>query len=38
MNCQIAEGMVTRYIEHDLSVDELEAFLDHVENCDSWSG
>ena len=35
MNCQIAEGMVTRYIEHDLSVDELEAFLDHVENCDS---
>ena len=35
MNCQTAESMVTRYIEHDLSVDELEAFLDHVENCDS---
>lgn len=35
MNCQTAESMVTRYIEHDLSVDELEGFLDHVENCPS---
>lgn len=35
MNCQTAESMVTRYIEHDLSVDELEEFLDHVENCPS---
>lgn len=35
MNCQTAESMVTRYIEHDLSVEELEDFLDHVENCPS---
>lgn len=35
MNCQTAESMVTRYIEHDLSVDELEGFIDHVENCPS---
>ena len=32
MNCQTAESMVNRYIEHDLSVDELEDFLEHVEN------
>lgn len=31
MNCQTAESMVNRYIEHDLSVDELEDFLEHVE-------
>ena len=31
MNCQTAESMVNRYIEHDLSVDELENFLEHVE-------
>ena len=35
MNCQTAESMVTRYIEHNLSVDELEGFIDHVENCPS---
>ena len=35
MNCQTAESMVNRYIEHDLSVDELENFLEHVENCPS---
>ena len=35
MNCQTAESMVTRYIEHDLSVEELEGFLDHVESCPS---
>ena len=35
MNCQTAESMVNRYIEHDLSVNELEDFLDHVENCPS---
>ena len=33
MNCQTAESMVTRYIKHDLSVEELEGFLDHVESC-----
>ena len=35
MNCQTAASMVNRYIEHDLSVDELENFLEHVENCPS---
>ena len=35
MNRQTAESMVNRYIEHDLSVDELENFLEHVENCPS---
>ena len=35
MNCQTAESMVNRYIEHDLSVEELEGFLNHVENCPS---
>ena len=35
MNCQTAESMVNRYIEHDLSVNELEDFLNHVENCPS---
>lgn len=35
MNCQTAEGMVNRYIEHTLSLDELQEFLDHVENCSS---
>ena len=27
MNCQTAESMVTRYIEHDLSVEELETYF-----------
>lgn len=35
MNCQTAESLVSRYIEHTLSVSELEDFLDHVENCSS---
>lgn len=35
MNCRAAEGMVTRYINHTLSMDELEEFLEHVESCSS---
>ena len=35
MNCQTAESMVSRYIEHSLSVYELEEFLEHVEECSS---
>lgn len=35
MNCRIAEGMVSRYINHTLKVDELEEFLEHVESCSS---
>lgn len=35
MYCQTAEGMVNSYIEHELPVNELEEFLDHVQNCSS---
>ena len=35
MDCQTAEGMVSSYIEHKLPVNELEEFLDHVQNCSS---
>ncbi len=31
MDCRTAEeGMVSRYIKHDLPLNELEEFLDHV--------
>ena len=33
MDCSAAEGMVNRYINRTLSPDELERFLNHVENC-----
>ena len=33
MNCRAAEEMVTRYINHTLSMDELEEFLEHVTSC-----
>ena len=35
LTCRKAEEMVTKYINHTLSVDELEEFLDHVESCPS---
>ena len=35
MDCQTAEGMVSSYIEHKLPVNELEEFLDHVQDCSS---
>ncbi len=35
MNCRAAEGMVTRYINHTLSIKELEEFLEHVQSCSS---
>ena len=35
MNCRMAEGMVSRYINHSLSVEELEEFLEHIEECSS---
>lgn len=35
MNCRAAEGMVTRYINHTLSIEELEEFLEHVQSCSS---
>lgn len=35
MNCSTAESMVNRYINRTLSVDELEEFLEHIEECSS---
>lgn len=35
MDCRTAEGLVNRYIEHELPVNELEEFLDHVQKCSS---
>ena len=35
MDCRTAEGLVNRYIEHELPVNELEEFLEHVQNCPS---
>ena len=35
MDCRTAESMVTRFIDHSLSVNELEEFLDHIEHCSS---
>lgn len=35
MECSVAEGMVSRYINRTLSPEELEKFLDHVESCPS---
>ncbi|MDO4305677.1 MAG: zf-HC2 domain-containing protein [Eubacteriales bacterium] len=33
MNCRAAEGMVMRYINHTLSIEEMEEFLEHVQSC-----
>ncbi len=35
MTCSTAEGMVNRYINHTLSVEELGDFLEHIESCSS---
>lgn len=35
MNCRTAVGMVNRYINHMLSVEELGEFLDHIRTCSS---
>ena len=35
MDCRTAESMVTRFIDHSLSVNELEEFLHHIETCPS---
>lgn len=35
MKCRAAEGMVNRYINHTLSVEELEEFLEHISTCSS---
>ena len=35
MNCRTAEGMVNGYMNHELSLKELEEFLDHIQTCSS---
>lgn len=35
MDCRTAEGMVNRYISHTLSIEEMEEFLEHIQNCSS---
>ena len=35
MNCRTAEGMVNKYINHTLPLNDLEDFLEHIENCSS---
>lgn len=35
MTCQEAERLVTPYIKDELSGDELEAFLNHIDECES---
>lgn len=35
LDCRTAESMVAGYINHTLKTDELEEFLDHIEQCSS---
>ncbi len=35
MTCQEAERMVIPYIHDELTIDELDEFLEHVETCDN---
>lgn len=35
LDCRTAESMVAGYINHTLKTDEMEEFLDHIENCAS---
>ena len=35
LTCRMAEGMVSSYINHTLSVENLESFLEHIRNCSS---
>lgn len=35
MTCTEAERMVMPYIRKELSVEELEVFLEHIQNCES---
>ena len=35
MDCQTAEEMVNRYINHTLSLEEMESFLEHISSCPS---
>ena len=33
MDCQSAEGMINQYMNHELSIRELEGFIRHMEEC-----
>lgn len=35
MDCRTAEAMITPYIQHELSDEDLEAFLNHIHSCPS---
>lgn len=35
MDCRTAQSLVNSYIEKEMTVDQLEQFLRHVENCPS---
>lgn len=35
MDCRVAEGMVNKYIDHTLPLNDLEDFLEHIESCSS---
>ena len=35
MDCNTAEDMVSRFIDHSLSYKQLEQFLDHIDTCES---
>ena len=35
MDCNTAEDMVPRFIDHSLSYKELEQFLNHIDTCES---
>lgn len=35
MNCRTAEEMVNQYMNHTLSIEEMEEFLDHIQTCSS---
>ena len=35
MNCRTAEEMVNQYMNHTLSIEEMEEFLDHIQSCSS---
>ena len=35
LTCRAAEGMVSGYINHTLSVEDLESFLEHIKICSS---
>ena len=32
MNCRTAEEMVNQYMNHTLSIEEMEEFLDHIQS------